>query len=69
MKRGGLHEVQVKNMPVACFLARRKAPLFPGAVRRAVNGNEEWLQKCRRGRISMVFTIQKETVERSLPIG
>ena len=30
-------------MPVACFLARGKVPLFPGAVRRTVNGNKDWI--------------------------
>ena len=27
------------------FFSPWESPLFPGAVRRTVNGNEEWLQK------------------------
>ena len=36
-EEGGRHEVTAKNMPVACFLARGKVPIFQGAVRRTVN--------------------------------
>ena len=36
LEEGGLHKVQVKNMPVACFLARGKVPSFQNAVRRTV---------------------------------
>ena len=37
LEEGGLHPVQAKNMPVACFLARGKVHFCQSAVRRTVN--------------------------------
>ena len=36
LEAGGLHAVQVKNMPVACFLAQGKVHSYQSAVRRTV---------------------------------
>ena len=44
LKRAALRS-KVKKCPVDTFLARGKVPLFPGAVRRTVNGNEDWIDE------------------------